>query len=253
MILATCGVALSLSFILLVLFRYAIKYIIWIVMIGSIVALIACSIVSVTMYMKMNKSGEKTKSYALLGASCVLPFAAIILSIIICCCRDRIQLVVQLFKEASKTLADVPTLIIEPVLTFLAIICTCIIFILFAITIESSGKPTIHYHNGDYSKVTFDKNAMMSASRYVNVIGFMWFTSFLAGCQNLVIAGAVCQWFFARKESSPIIKSFGNLLRFHIGSVCLASLVLTVTKILRFIMHGINVKFAIRLLKFSSN
>lgn len=52
----------------------------------------------------------------------------------------------------------------------------------------------------------------------------------------MVIAGAVACWFFTRNKSrlkSPIAKSFGNLLRYHMGTVAFGSFIIALVQFLR--------------------
>lgn len=247
-ILITCVVALVFSYVLLMLFRYAIKYVIWIIYIGLVVLMAVGSVVMLVFYFGVKNSNNPTERENAIGfliASGVLALVAIVLGLVLYFFRKRIRLVVQLFKEASRALIDVPMIIVEPLLTFLALGLTCAGFLYFAMQIESSGSLTVKNDvNGKFDKATYEKNFAMSIAHYVNVIAFMWFTSFILGCQHFVIASTVCQWFFTRtkdKLDSPIQRAFSYLLRFHIGSVCLGSILITIMKIVRMIVNSIKV------------
>lgn len=84
----------------------------------------------------------------------------------------------------------------------------------------------------------------MSATRWINFFAFLWFVQFLFGCQDFVIAGAVSKWFFTRnkkKLSLPIVRSFGHLIRYHLGSISLGSLLIAIIQFIRVVFKLIEV------------
>jgi len=121
---------------------------------------------------------------------------------------------------------------------------TSVAFLYFAIVIESSGNLEVQNDSrGNFVKADYEKNVAMEMAHYVNLVAFIWFTSFILGCQHFVIASAVSQWFFTRtkdKIGSPIARGFSLLLRFHLGSVCLGSILITLIKIVRMIVESVN-------------
>jgi hypothetical protein len=85
----------------------------------------------------------------------------------------------------------------------------------------------------------------MQAASVINFIAFFWFTQFIFGCQHFIIAGTICKWYFTRDKTklySPIATTFSHLLNFHLGSVCMGSMLITLVKILRMIVNAIQSK-----------
>jgi hypothetical protein len=95
LILAVCFVAFVFSYILLILFRYAIKYVIWIIYIGFIV-LMAGGAVALWIMWATTKQPEVKPG--LLAAAIMLSLMAVISIVVLCWFRNRIRLVAQLFK-----------------------------------------------------------------------------------------------------------------------------------------------------------
>lgn len=247
----SCVVALIFSYILLVLFRYAIKYVIWVIYIGIIVILLIGAIVALVFYFHAKNSSNINDREAAIGfiiASAVLAVVAVVIGFVLFLFRKRIQMVIQLFKEASKALGDVPLLVAEPLLTFLTLSFTFVAFIYFAIVIESAGKLKVENDEyGKFAKADYEKNAAIYAAHGFNFVAFLWFTSFTFGCQHFVIASVISDWFFARTKSkieSPISRGFSNLCCFHLGSVCLGSMLLTLVAIIRMIVNAISVSLS---------
>lgn len=184
-ILICCFIASVFSFIVLILFRYVIKYILWIICTAFIVllAFFAC-----LFWWNYSKSTGEEKTGALISAI-VTTILVPVLSIVMYCYRAHIKLVAQLFKEASKALIDIPTIIFEPILTFLSLMIAGVIFICFIFLIESVKVP-IKEENVDGSfNVKFVTNGKYFYVHIINGIAFIWFTQFILGCQHFVIGG----------------------------------------------------------------
>jgi solute carrier family 44 protein 1 (choline transporter-like protein) len=101
-----------------------------------------------------------------------------------------------------------------------------VVFIYFSLVIESTQKQT----TGEWV-------------HYVNIVAFIWFTQFIFGCQHFVIAGTISKWYFAHdktKLNAPIQTTFSHLLNFHLGSVCLGSMVITLVKCLKMIANSMQ-------------
>lgn len=203
------------------------------------------SVLSFSLYFILKRKvirKQHPKVEGLLIAAGVLAIFAIVIFIF----KKRIALVVQMFKEASKVLADVPLIVAEPMLTFLAMGLATAAFMYFALVIQSSGSLTVENDkNGKFFKATYEQDFGSIAAWYINIVTFIWFTQFILGCQHFVIAGVVCQWFFSRTKSklaSPIQRSFHQLLSVHIGSICLGAIFITLVKIIRMLVDSLTVR-----------
>lgn len=243
----TCVVAVVFSYILLILFRYAAKYVIWIVALSIIFVLSAICIVSFVLFAVANSSetqSDRDSAGFFLFLAIIFGVIALIKALILYVLRKRITLVSLLFKETSKVLIDLPLTIFEPILTFIAMALTCIVAVFFMLIIGSSGDlEVVNDRHGE--RVTFVPNTVTKTAAIINAIAFVWFTTFILGCQNFVISSTVSQWFFTRsknKLNSPMKRAFSHLVKFHIGSVCLGSVVIAITKIVRTLVNHLKVK-----------
>lgn len=185
-ILLACFLAFLISYAILMLFRYAIKYVIWIIY-GSFVALFVIGAIGFWIASAINYSNNKDLS--LFAAALVLTLVALIAIIILIYFQKRIKLVAKLFKEASKALVDVPTILFEPFLTFISLLLAFILFIVFMIILQTSGDP-VNIRNTDGSNHVSFKGGIGAVFAYIlNFISFFWFTQFILGCQHFIIAG----------------------------------------------------------------
>lgn len=83
----------------------------------------------------------------------------------------------------------------------------------------------------------------MKFTRWYNLFGMFWILQFIIGCQHLIIAGAVSQWYFTRNKNNlatPIFDAAYNLTRYHLGSVALGSFIIALVQLIRVILTTIQ-------------
>ncbi|KAL7019770.1 hypothetical protein ACKWTF_011243 [Chironomus riparius] len=239
-IIYVCIISFAFSFIVLVLFRFVVGFVVWIVLFASIVVSIIATIFLWVKYAQYRKDPDSEKVMTYLVAAIIATCITAIILLMLLIMRKRIKLVVELFKEAGKALSDMPVLLFEPLLTFGALIGTIALWLYIVLMIESAGKLEVHEStSGASMKISYIKDGVMSATRWVNLFAFLWFIQFLYGCQDFIIAGSVSKWFFTRSKSKlqlPILMSFGHLIRYHLGSICLGSIIIATIQLLRIIL-----------------
>ncbi|XP_074034982.1 choline transporter-like protein 1 [Leptinotarsa decemlineata] len=242
--------SLGLSILLLILFRYLVGLVVWIVLFGVI---IVCSAGSILLWIMWKNSKETFTNSSpelvpdvdsrKISAYFVFAIIATIVTLVICLIifvmRNRIRLVVQLFEESGKAIAAMPLLLLEPILTFSCLAAVIFLWVYFSVWIESSGilsqkRPGVYY---------YEKDDWMKLTRWYNFFAMLWMAQFMIGCQHMIIAGAVSVWYFKRDKSrlgSPILRSAENLIRFHLGSVALGSFLIALIQFIRVILKAIE-------------
>lgn len=115
-ILYVCIISFAFSFLVLVMFRYVVGFVVWIVLLASVVAGVVATIFLWVKYAEYKKGEdiEREKTYLISAIVCTV--VTVIVSLIILVMRKRVKLVIELFKEAGKAIADMPALLIEPLL-----------------------------------------------------------------------------------------------------------------------------------------
>ncbi|XP_044269021.1 choline transporter-like protein 1 isoform X2 [Tribolium madens] len=239
-----CLIALAFSILILFLFRYVVGIVVWVVLIGVV---LACCIATIILWILWDQSRNsnlpenmisdvdfrKTGTY--LAFAIIASVITVIVLLVIIVMRKRIELVVQLFKEAGKAVAAVPFLLLQPILTFLSLAVVIGLWFYFCLWIESSGyltekQPHVYY---------YEKDKWMKITRWYNVLAMLWMCQFVIGCQHMVIAGTVSDWYFTRNKcelGTPILKSGYNLVRYHLGSVALGSFLIAIVQFIRVIL-----------------
>ncbi|KAG5673587.1 hypothetical protein PVAND_003622 [Polypedilum vanderplanki] len=243
-----CFISFAFSFIVLVLFRYVVGFVVWIVLIASVLIGLLATIFLWIKYGQNVKDPDSERVTTYLISSIIATIVTVLIALLIFVMRKRIDLVIQLFSEAGKAIADMPMLLFEPLLTFTALIGTIALWFYFALIIESAGKLQVHDSTtGANGKISYVKDGVIKSARWMNIFAFLWFTTFLFGCQDFIIAGSVSKWFFTRNKNKklnlPIITTFGHLIRYHLGSICFGSVLIAIVQFARITLKIIENTF----------
>ncbi|KAG5670172.1 hypothetical protein PVAND_000453 [Polypedilum vanderplanki] len=223
-IITVIALSVKFSYIVLLMFRYIIDYVIWFIC----YAVIAVEIF-LTFFTFVQTQNDECKYCTILAV--IFAIATSLNVLVLFLLRNKIKLVAQLFKEASKALIDIPLIMIQPVLTFVFYTIAFIIFSYFKAIIDYSGQ-----FEKFGSNVVLVQNNFTIFTYYFNIFVFIWFIQFITGCQHFIIAGTVSKWYFTRdktKLNQPIRTSYINLISYHLGSICLGSSIITIVKIIR--------------------
>ncbi|XP_058128936.1 choline transporter-like protein 1 [Anopheles ziemanni] len=244
------AIAFLLSLLTLLLLRVLPGLIVWLVLAA---VMVACTAGTLWLWFKWRYESEQLSASAgdsarmrmnnWLYYAIAATVATLIVLLVILVMRKRIKLVVQLFKEAGKAIASMPFLLAEPVLTFVTIAAGIVLYVYFTVWIESAGMLVVESNNS----AKYVKDSTMLFTRWYNLLAFLWFSQFVIGCQHMVIAGAVAGWFFTRNKATlghPIARSYGNLVRYHLGTVAFGSFVIALVQFLRtllkLLMHSVR-------------
>ncbi|GFN97324.1 choline transporter-like protein 1 [Plakobranchus ocellatus] len=228
LILISIGVSLA----LMLLLRFIAPIIVWlvvaIVVVGAILSIAFC------WYSYFKK---ETKFW--LGTAIAVSVVGVILLLILLVMRKRIALVVQLFKEAGRAVARMPQLILQPFITLIILggVSAALVYVfLFIVTARNH-----HVEITDYVSWTDDEP--IKGMVVIYLLGFLWLTQFIIGCERLTVSSSVALWYFTRdksKLSSPVSTSVWRLIRYHLGSVAFGSLIIALVALVRIILSFIE-------------
>ncbi|ENN75884.1 choline transporter-like 1 [Dendroctonus ponderosae] len=202
----------------------------------------------------------------------------VVILLIVLFMRKQVDFLANLFKETSKCLMHLPGLFFQPLLTFffLAMFFMFWIFVVLCLATASypgtevisgvrvdgkgsigSGPFTPPPANSNERNISFvEKLTNLKVVEYVDAgwikgmwwvyfIGLIWTSEFIMACQQMVIAGAVAHWFYRHKYKSNdhVCYSIGKLIKYHLGSVALGSLIITIFKIPRLLLMYLHERF----------
>jgi hypothetical protein len=80
---------------------------------------------------------------------------------------------------------------------------------------------------------------------YYHTFGGIWVYYTIIGIANCSVAGAVAQYYWSpdkkKPMGSPVIESFGRVMKYHLGSILLGSLLITIVEMIRILLFQLQV------------
>ena len=194
---------------------------------------------------------ETTDPQAQLGWSIFVTIATLIFLILIFWLRKKMNLLVQLFQQGSKAVASIPCILLQPLVTFFALMCLATYFFAVGAFILTIDVPVVD----ERGFVTFEDGdtALNQKLFFGHTLGVLWMWKFVDACESIIIAGTVADWFFLREERScgcdklcscafPTCLPTINLIRYNLGTAAFGSLVISVVNMLKVIMQFVSGK-----------
>jgi solute carrier family 44 (choline transporter-like protein), member 1 len=111
-----CIISFAFSLLVLFLFRFFVGFVVWIILVASIITGFVAMIVLWVKYAEYKKGENPDRENTYLIAAIIATVLAVVITLIIVFMRKRIKLVIELFKEAGKAVSDMPFLLFEPLL-----------------------------------------------------------------------------------------------------------------------------------------
>nr|KAG5709578.1 hypothetical protein BaRGS_001628 [Batillaria attramentaria] len=226
-------VGLGVSVVMLILLRFFVGVMVW-----TTVILVALGCLAGTGFCWYTYYVERTDGW-LWGSVAASVFTLIVLLILLVM-RKRIGLVVQLFKEAGKAVARMPQLLLQPFVVLVIMGATLAGFGYMFLYIVTARNPVVDSSTGF---VSYEQDEPMKGLAFYYLLGFIWVTQFIIGCERLTISSAVALWYFTRDKtrlSSPVSRSVFRLIRYHMGSVAFGSLIIAFVVLIRWILSFIE-------------
>ncbi|XP_041356726.1 choline transporter-like protein 1 [Gigantopelta aegis] len=251
--LGLCFVAVGFAILMVLLIRFMASVIVWIIVAFTIIASIAGTAFLWWTYAGLKqKLDSETKlkipllavdissESAFLTFSIIATILTVILLLILLIMRKRFALVVALFHEAGTCVAAMPCLLLQPMWTFFILIVFFVYWVIILAYLSTAEIATVNKQTGF---VKFEQHEQVSYFWWYHLIGLVWTSEFIIACQQLVVSGAVARWYFTREKDQvncPICGSIGHLVIYHLGTVALGSLVITIVKLPRWILMYLN-------------
>ncbi|XP_063226885.1 choline transporter-like 1 isoform X1 [Bacillus rossius redtenbacheri] len=219
---------------------------------------------------------------AFLTYSIIATVITVVILLLVAAVRKSVGFMAQLFQESAECLADMPALFLQPLLTFLALVAFFSLWVYVIVCLATSSYPGTESYfpfsgsgpsptaapvssrsalrqegtdsplltNISLSKMKsftwlrFVEPAWVPYMWWVYLVGLIWVSEFFLSCQQMVIAGAVAQWYFSqgKNESCSVLSSMGQMFSFHLGSVVKGSFLITLFKLPRLVLTYIDFK-----------
>jgi len=172
-----------------------------------------------------------------LAAAIFATIITVVILLVLFILRKRIGLVVALFHEAGKAVHAMPYLVFIPLLTFLALTITTVVWLYASLWIFTADHPEV---DSSTTYVKYVPDTFMFWMRWYHILGGLWITQFCIACQHLVIAGSVAGWYFTKDKGSvgvqTVISAFWRLVRYHLGTAAFGSFIIALIQLIRIIL-----------------
>jgi len=180
--------------------------------------------------------------------------------------RKRISTAIEMLDEASHALRDMKTTLVFPVIysfVGLGYLTFWILVLLYIYSVQNEKEGDVPSSlTGLYAVTTtfkyYEFDGAMQDAIVWHFLTLFYMVQVIIYFGFMVLAGAIADWYFsewnnatthkvrgyntAELSHSPIMESFWRTLRFHMGSLALGALVITVIRVVRAIVTYVEAK-----------
>jgi len=259
-ILIACGIAIVLSFFWLIVIRWFAPFVVWttvwLASVGMVTATAYfwysyyCTIKSVPAQLRLYSGNSNIDSAVynqrtLLAISTILSVITGFLIVFVLAARKRIKLAIAVIAEASKALRAMPSLLFVPFLKNIAlslVFAWCIWILMLLASSGTNIATSIESAQSGHTGQTFKPSSVLNFLQIYYVFGLFWSWWLLIAVLQCTIAGAIGSWYWSLDKTSkgmpksPVCRSFGRAIRYHLGSLAFGSLILAVLSLARAIL-----------------
>jgi hypothetical protein len=105
------------------------------------------------------------------------------------------------------------------------------------------GQITISVIGKTFSDPNTSRNMV-----WYHLVGFIWSYYTVIGISHCIVAGAIAQWYWTldkkAKFTRPVLSSAYRVFRYHLGSIILGSVLVTIVEVLRIFLYQLQKKVA---------
>lgn len=194
--------------------------------------------------------------------------------LVILALSSQITLAIEVVKEGSRAINDMKLIIFTPLLPMIMVCLYFLYFIYGALYIFSVSDlveketpevdayyqdphPKAGQHNGNSDTYkSFEINNQYRPLAAYWLFHMFWSVQFCVYFGYFVIAGAVCSWYFTLSDANgnkmiggefggsrvPIMSSLYRTIRYHLGTIAFASLIIAIVQMIRVTIKYIEAK-----------
>ncbi|XP_076441381.1 choline transporter-like protein 1 isoform X2 [Babylonia areolata] len=252
---AFCFVALGFSILMVLFIRFLAPVIVWIIVAAVVIASMVGTAFLWWTYIGFKSTLDKQEELsvpllevdinseiAFLTFAVVASALTLLLVLVLLANRRHISLVTPLFREAGRCVASVPMMMMQSAFTFFFLILFFIYWIIILAYLCTAEKASVD----PMGYVRYTEHQLVTYFWWLHIAGLLWVSQFIIACQQFVVSSAVARWYFTRNKrrlGAPLLSAIGRLLVYHLGSVAMGSLVITVVKLPRMFLMYLHKKF----------
>lgn len=240
-ILIMLAVSVCISIVYLILLRYCVGVILWLSILATAGLFLIFGIYIDKIADENYGAENKKKTREAMNITAIVIYVAVgLFFLIVLFMYRRIQLAIAIMKSGAIFLKDVPSIIFVPIIMFLLSVAFFIYWVLAIIYIYSSGD--LKKTNSVVARISWDDSTRNSL--YFEIVGIIWISSMKIALTQFIIACTVCIWYFNRDKAAwgSVCKSAYIAIRYHLGTLAFGSLLLSLIKIIKYILWYIQEK-----------
>eukprot|EP01059_Diplonema_ambulator_P022746 TRINITY_DN3807_c0_g2_i1.p1 TRINITY_DN3807_c0_g2~~TRINITY_DN3807_c0_g2_i1.p1 ORF type:complete len:711 (+),score=180.23 TRINITY_DN3807_c0_g2_i1:45-2177(+) len=265
MVLIYCGIiGLCLPFFYITLLRIALKPMIWIMLIASLLGLIFGGYFSYRKYdsLKNNNDANNSRDADFWLFLCIVFWvsAAFFLCFMVWFCK-KINAACEIIQCAGKVLTSDPSMLLVPIITgitCLAVLCWIVYVSLYVWTIHDNGDIVVDDSTGLSNSTGYNLTLTLPKDYttvqnmlYYNLFGWLWTLGVLSALGYFAIAAATVQWYYSHtndsEKSLPCIIGWGKGyfwgICYHLGCLITGALLVAILQFIRFLVQRMTEKF----------
>eukprot|EP00752_Nemacystus_decipiens_P006151 g5549.t1 len=167
-----------------------------------------------------------------------------------CFLAKRISLAIGVIKEAGRSIAAMPLIVLWPLVELVAAIAFVAIWMYYAAYTASLGDistKTVESAGGyDVSYKVYEFDQQVQYRGWFLLFCLFWTLNFITAMGQIVISMSVASWYFARNKSDvgslTVVASVAKTFVFHIGTAAFGGLIVAVVEMIRAILSYIQKK-----------
>ncbi|KAI8912479.1 plasma-membrane choline transporter-domain-containing protein [Gorgonomyces haynaldii] len=197
-------------------------------------------------YVPINTATYLTTSEikALFNCFIVLCVVTVLIFLITIAMIKRVNLAIQILNLASHVFRRMPTIFLFPLGIIAGLVLIGVYFVAILLYLLTPTSET----SISFAGYTLSGTNLNTYMIWYHLAGCIWACTFLLGVQQLTIAGAAASYYWVQDKTQivpfPITKSFYRTCRYHLGSVALGSLLITIIELIRLFLYQLQAKVA---------
>ncbi|KAI8803246.1 plasma-membrane choline transporter-domain-containing protein [Cladochytrium replicatum] len=150
--------------------------------------------------------------------------------------RNRIRIAVEVVRETASAIAQMPLIVLFPVGIFAALVLLCAYFVVIMLYLLTPVKAVVL---AGFNVTYTDPNTSFYMQFY-HLFGVLWGVAFVLALNQLVLSGAFATFYWTldkhRIVPFPVLRSLYRAIRYHLGSLCLGSMLLALVWFLQILL-----------------
>mmetsp|Transcript_23355 Transcript_23355/g.58569 ORF Transcript_23355/g.58569 Transcript_23355/m.58569 type:complete len:788 (+) Transcript_23355:155-2518(+) len=177
--------------------------------------------------------GSSTTKDLMIVCCVVFGVGLCVYTVLLCYMAPRIYLACKVIQQAAACLAEIPSALFFPLVTWFFIIILFVWFVVVFLYLASAGS-------WDQATHTYSWDDTIRRCLILHFFGLLWIRAFILAVSNLTIASAACEWFIISDKkmlSFPVLNGFVRTLRYHTGTAAAGSLIIAIVQMIRWVFR----------------